>query len=519
MWPGRVRIEVTHERYAPSALERVLPASACETLPVRGAAALSGTVVDDQGRPVLGAVLSVSTREGLPVSLEAPQGTEIARAGELGITKGPVPRIPVHAPSEYAMGALAAQSDAQGSFRITGLTATPLVLSVARAGYAPTVLEVNGLAPHAEKQGLQVVLSRAGRVVGRITDPSGNGVSGVFVAARTMSGIEQSATSDASGEFVIPDVVGSLDVEALPSGSPKLTCRALVKPAEAARCDFGVGSAQFELTVHVVDERGFSLEGALVSAEHKATKRTVAQMSRSDGTALLSGLPKPPYELDVALRDYLSVRKLPVESAGGQLRVTLQAAARIRGTVLDALGRPVFGALVSTDEGEASTDTDTDGSFELQGVAPGALVVWARHPRAGEGSSVELRARPEAAVEGARIVLSGRYVPSADDARARAALLAANEAPVASESVGHADQRGSGAADRPGQAGRHRAFATRLTRGGERCGERGRCREGGHAPWRRARVCRPRAGDVGGAGARHAPRPAQCPGLAARHAW
>jgi hypothetical protein len=112
--------------------------------------------------------------------------------------------------------------------------------------------------------------------------------------------------------------------------------------------------------------------------------------------------------LDVTLPGQLSVHDLPVATAEAEVRVALARAATLGGFVVDALGRAVPGAFVSTVEGEASDETDGLGTFTLEGVSAGTQSLLAHHPRAGDGRSSEVRARPSERLDGVRIVLSGR---------------------------------------------------------------------------------------------------------------
>jgi hypothetical protein len=210
-------------------------------------------------------------------------------------------------------------------------------------------------------------------------------------------------------------MLGDVTVEATPSGYASTSCHVLVQAHGVVRCNLTLDSALVELTVRVEDERGQPLQGALVTGRAAGTERAVSQLTRDDGGAVLRGLPEPPLLVDVTLAGYLSVRKERVDRVGRELRIALLRASRISGVVLDTLGRPVHGAFVSTDEGDATADSERDGSFMLEGVAPGALVLWARHKTAGEGESMEVRARPGDTLEDVRIVLDGRYVPSSED--------------------------------------------------------------------------------------------------------
>jgi S1-C subfamily serine protease len=141
----------------------------------------------------------------------------------------------------------------------------------------------------------------------------------------------------------------------------------------------------------------------------------VSQLSDADGYLLLRGLPSPPYRLAVELSGYLSLRGERVRQAEREVRVTLVRAAQLRGLVIDALGRPVSGARVGSDEGGARATTDARGEFMLSQLAPGTQSLWASHPALGEATSAVVRARAGESLDDLRIVLPGRL--AGDDER------------------------------------------------------------------------------------------------------
>ena len=431
LWPVAIRLELSREGYARGFEELKLPHPAPLALALRGAVSLAGRVVDERGKPVANAAVSLSTHDELPLDL-APALPGLAATdsgvGELGVTKGDIPPIPVTSPSDgWGLGALATYTDASGRFRIDGLPPVPLLLSASRPGYAGATSELRELAPHGERLDLELVLHAAGKIAGRLVDARGEPVSNVLVRAQS-STAEHSSITDARGEFMLHDVLGETTVTANPAGYEAPHCRVTVDAGETARCDLRIGSPLFTLPVRVVDEFGLALEGAEVTATFQVNaptgtkvQRSVTRLSADDGTASLSELPAPPYKLDVALNDYVGVHDLAVTSAERELRVVLRRAATLSGIVLDALGRPVPSALV-TSEGAETAESGSDGSFTLLGVVPGALSLSAAHPRAGSGKSAELRARPSESLGGIRIVLSGRYdsLPDAGSAAATA---------------------------------------------------------------------------------------------------
>ncbi|HEX6240408.1 MAG TPA: carboxypeptidase regulatory-like domain-containing protein [Polyangiales bacterium] len=431
--PGAQRLEVRHPGHAPRSLDLTLPiAGGALRVELDGEAALSGVVVDERGEPLRGAQLSVSTRDGLPVQLAQAGDARASGPGELGVTRGPVPRIPLAVSSDPAIGTLASESDAQGAFRITGLPPSPLIVSAARSGFALGHLEVADLTPHAERSGLRIVLREAGRVEGSLRDARDHPVVGVYVAAHSADGAQHSAITDADGRFTLLDLVGEVRVSAEAQGYAPLGCSLVVQPRQTLRCDLVVGSTLYELPVRVVDDFDFGLEGAVVSVQPRPGARVITQVTRRDGGAVLRELPEPPYVVHVEAPGFVTTSS-EVLRLERELKIKLAKAGNLAGHVTDSIGRAVPYALVSTEDGTVTGSSDLNGDFLLSGVAPGATLVLAAHRSVGEGTSAQVRARPGETLEGVRIVLSGRYLPGRDEPAPTEAARAAGEPTAASD--------------------------------------------------------------------------------------
>jgi hypothetical protein len=411
---GSLRLELRHTGHAPKSVDVALPHEGPLRITLAGEAKLSGQVVDEQGRPIARAMLSVTTREGLPVELDRSHGSRESSTGELGVTQGPVPKIPIFGGAEPGLGTLACESDAQGLFQIDGLAPVPIVLRATRPGYAESSLAVNELAAHQTLHALRVVLREAGRVEGVIRDARGRGVGGVYVSARSTGHTEQTTVSDASGNFTLRDLLGEVKVVAEPQGYAAIGCELNVGPGATLRCELSVGSTLYELPIRVVDDYGFGLEGVVLTLTAKSAARAFTQVTRREGSALLRELPEPPYQIEASLPGFVT-QALEVREPERALRIKLVHAATLAGVVTDSLGHPVPFAVVNTDEGDATANSDTRGNFVLHGVAPGALYVMAAHEKVGEGVSAQVRARGGETLSSLRIVLSGRYLPGAAD--------------------------------------------------------------------------------------------------------
>jgi len=424
LWPVAVRVEFRHDDYARGIEELRLPHDEPLAVALRGAVTIAGRVVDEAGKPLANTPVSLSAQDYQPLDL-APHPPSVlasgeAGVGELGVTVGAVPTIPARPAADgWSLGELATFTDADGRFSIGGLPPVALLLSASRPGFEAVSLELRELVPHAERRELELVLRAAGKVAGRLIDARAEPVANVLVSAESKAGLLSTSTG-AGGEFAFADVLGEVSISAAPAGYVAPHCRVTVQPGETARCELRIDSPLFSLPVRVVDEYGFALEGAevtasfpVVSPRGERARSSVTRLSGDDGTVSLGELPPAPYHLEVALPGYVAVNDLEVASAEREVRVKLRRAASLAGIVLDALGRPVPSAQVTSDGAEL-TESDRDGTFMLSGVSPGALTLTASHPRAGSGKSAELRARPSETLGGLRIVLGGRYEPLSD---------------------------------------------------------------------------------------------------------
>jgi hypothetical protein len=204
----------------------------------------------------------------------------------------------------------------------------------------------------------------------------------------------------------------------MPDGRTTLRCKATVEANQEARCDLKADSALHTLQLRVLDEYGNALEGARITVRASQNVDETG-LTRPDGTLSIGELPPPPYKVDVALAGYLELDDLPVDGTEKELRVQLGRAATLGGFVVDALGRAVPDALVGTEDGQNSAETDGQGAFTLAGVAPGPHTLVAHHKVAGEGRSAEVRARASERLDGVRISLKGRFEPELDAGVAR----------------------------------------------------------------------------------------------------
>jgi hypothetical protein len=138
-----------------------------------------------------------------------------------------------------------------------------------------------------------------------------------------------------------------------------------------------------ELEGRVLDGRGFPVASArvrvlAVDPRHPADRTA---LSGEDGTFQVTGLPEPPYTVDVEHPDYAASRQSPVSpTAEGELTITLRAGARVYGLVLDRLKNQGIASAQVRLRGAREpriARCDAQGRFEFRNVPDGKYEVIA----------------------------------------------------------------------------------------------------------------------------------------------
>ncbi len=127
--------------------------------------------------------------------------------------------------------------------------------------------------------------------------------------------------------------------------------------------------------VHLVvaDEKGAPVEGATIVVQSESDR--MASESRTDarGEVTVLGLPRGTSTIYSYAKGYLRA-EAPLEAELGrvaQVRLTLDTASRLAGTVVDESGAPVSGAIIAASEQVSLAYTQTGGLFSTEEVAAG----------------------------------------------------------------------------------------------------------------------------------------------------
>ena len=352
---------------------------------------VTGRVVDEAGHPISGASLRPETFEGRGLP---------ALVGD----------------------SMAGTSGADGSFALGPLPAGAIGLAASHRGHAPERVPAT-VRSRLSTDLRDVVLEAGFAIRGRVRDREGTGLPGVLVRAEPPRG-GQGATSDAESE-----ADGAFLLSGLPAGAYAVVAEAA--GYARARASARAGAAPVEIVMdaggtivgRVVDADGRPVEGARVHGESAEAGSMGDHFvwgstgEEGDGRFTIRDAAPSTYVLRVRASGSGEVSLPSVKVLAGRTTdigtVTLTSSGRVTGTVVDGDGQGIPGAtvLVVRDASvrysdDPKAETDSSGTFEVQGVRPGRVDVTVSHPAyvGGRASGVEVDVEKEPAP--VRIVLT-----------------------------------------------------------------------------------------------------------------
>jgi hypothetical protein len=409
--PGAYLLSASAEGYGSARREVDRPVGEVETaveLPLSGAVELRGRVIAaGRGEPVALAELS------LRPYTEAVRPT--SRAVEL--------------PEETAVTI----ADPHGRFTFAGLSPGRYALTAEAPSFSPRTIRLVTV-PFAGE--LEVGLWGSSVLEGFVVDEEGRPVAGAEVMALGRTQVPHVTTSPGGG-FSLEVANGTWLVAArhgerlgrvpgLLSVGPGETRREL-------RITLGTGSGLTGTVTTAAD--GAPVPGARLVAGPAGEDGEVSQTTADARGRYTFNLPPGEYDV-VALAPRLSraVRGALVVAPGQRTVVDfqLQGAGTLTGVVSDPAGRPVAGAYVKPHGRNASTRTDSSGTYRLEGLEVGKLMAMARREdsahwamratsvKAGESTSLDFTLAETGIVRGQVKQASGAPLSRPVTVRARA---------------------------------------------------------------------------------------------------
>lgn len=309
-------------------------------------------------------------------------------------------------------GHVQATTDDQGGFLLPGLLPQTYRLLAEASGFASMTERVEVTAP---ADGVVLKIGRGGTVTGTVSDPSGQGVSGIAVnLAPEQRRQNRWVTTDDDGTFEFLQVasgqwtVGLFDSGKRPlegsDGAIRSTVR--VQSDETTTIEFFIDRPTGVITGRVVNPNGEPEPGALVTAARqtslsrisgpRAPRLTealrVATLVEADGTFELSGLVEGTYTVLAQVRG--GGREVVEENifVGSDIVLTLGERSVLSGRIstVEQSGLPdsFIVQAANLETGWRFTDVflHTSGQWTLGGVPPGRYRVTARS-RSGFGAA------------------------------------------------------------------------------------------------------------------------------------
>lgn len=333
-----------------------------------------------------------------------------------------------------------ATTGADGRFRLSGLSPGEYLLTVSRPGWATETRDAT-VAEGKSPDPFVIALVPEAVVTGKVVGKKGGGVAGQDVYAEPVERRNRGGGFDRTapdGSFRIdglrPNVAYNLYLYGTGSSAPRAV---VTPPAEHVEV---VVNGTGRLAGRVVDPEGRPVTAYQIAALTDRSSggsgwfASVRQdVSSETGEFAFENAPAAALELRVVAKGYQVARVggVVVEEMGSKegVEVRLTRGASLKGRVVEARGgAPVAGAEVSAESSPARVVADADGTFEMEGLAPGKVRVTATSPdfvtvsemvEIGEsGGTVELKMSTGASIAATVVTPGGEPVPGAEVALA-----------------------------------------------------------------------------------------------------
>jgi hypothetical protein len=376
------------ERTAIEAFSGVTDAGGAVDLPLLPLAASRVTVAHDAFAPA-----SVTVRSGGTVRVPLPRGGSVTlRAVDEAGAPRPTPRARVTSISVADADLLPEtfEGSPDGAVLLPRLPPGTYAIDLTAPGSRPRLLRDVKVADGAITALGDVALAPGVALAGFVQDEAGAPVGGAVVSLATWTDGRRArvgGTTDVAGRFrfdgLVPDA--RADVTAKADGRVPDAARRVLPGGDDVVLTLPLAGA---IVVRADDAETGEPVGdfAARALSTQASSREKEPVPALDGEARLGALREGEYRVRVDASGYPRALTDPMAvEPGGEIPVTvrLERGRRIRGLVVEAgTSAAIAGASVALaeDAGTASTPTDADGTFALDGVPPHAGLVVS-HPR------------------------------------------------------------------------------------------------------------------------------------------
>jgi hypothetical protein len=323
-----------------------------------------------------------------------------------------------HATPEGLAELLRADAGTDGRFRIDRVPAGSHALRVTSPGLTPRRVEFS---IESDVDLGDLTLDAGLAIRGRVRDRAGVGIGGARIFGFTRSseaGVPIDTTSEDDGSFAIGGLQpGSYRVmiQASGFGLAQRDLEAKSEPVEIVLDPAG------SIRGCAVDAAGRPVTSYRVEAQpasrttERLTPPRIENVGAVDGCFGLEDVTEGRYILSVTAPDHPAATVSDVKVTAGAStdvgRVRLDRGGMVRGTVVDAAGGGILGATVIVakagwSQANSNAVTDANGTFELSGLAGGALELTASHPDYAAGRATGIEIDPEQGPAEARIILT-----------------------------------------------------------------------------------------------------------------
>ena len=391
-------------------------------------AAVSGRVVDADGRPIEGAAVlargqgadgagqeisaASMAHPDLPGGLESWKGGTTATGltfiphGELGVVVGPLPYPPppgagllrVASPVAAASAGLPPlpidpdvaprlTTDAAGSFRVTGIPPGRYQVSASHPGFADGTSAAFQVELGRDIADLEIALGAGLTVEGQVVDDGGAAVAGATIAAQPRAGGEPAVTiTGADGRYQLGPLAGELRllVTAIGHGGAArdLSAPRVARSPLRRTEDFTLVRADASIDGRLLDAGGAAVRGASVRIDSTSLTGVAPAVTDAYGRFRIAGVPVGHHRLHVEHADYPPLDLDARTGIDNQLEVPFGGGAEL--TVRDRSTAAALGGarITATSPGGARRDgtTGPDGRVEIHGLAAGGWTFAASAP-------------------------------------------------------------------------------------------------------------------------------------------
>ncbi len=299
------QVSVRATGYAPRTAVVVTPGATRVELALDRGVTLDGRVVDGHGDPVANAQIELRTqdldgrvewwngsaatfREALfDAQVRGPR--PLFPAGELGVTRGRVPLVPI-VPLAFGLEVESATTgyvtDGQGRFHLADVTPGVVVVSAGHPAYVRS--ESDPLAVRAgETSQVAIVLHTGGTLDGRAMTERGFPVGGLLIEVRSSrEPTPRRVFTARDGTFRVPSVLGRVSLVALLGARVAARLEVEVTDDATVPVTLELPAGLRRISGRVMDARGFPVGGATVSltTTDRAALGSGTTVSAPDGT-------------------------------------------------------------------------------------------------------------------------------------------------------------------------------------------------------------------------------------------